>query len=94
MKTTETITLRVSSAWQSLGSLDVRAMLAEYLQRPTPNLPADLGPGDARLSLWLPGRAAKVASVLVNDSESTALRRIIAASRGLPWTVQARSLPM
>ncbi|MBZ5702591.1 MAG: hypothetical protein LAN84_12175 [Acidobacteriia bacterium] len=92
MKATQAITLRVPSGWQSLGSADVRSMLADYLQRPTPNLPADPGPGDARLSLSLPARAVKVVSALLNENETAALRRIIAASRGLPSTVQGHAL--
>ena len=94
MKATHTFTLRVPLGWQSLGSANVRPMLATYLQRPTPDLPADPGPGDARLSLSLPSRAVKVVSALLNENESAALRRVIAASRGLPFTVQARSLPI
>jgi hypothetical protein len=94
VKATHTFTLRVPSSWQSLASTDVRAMLAAYLQRPTPNLPSDPGPGDVRLSLSLPARAVKVVSALLNENESAALRRVIAASRGLPFAAQARPLPI
>jgi len=94
VKATHTFTLRVPSSWQSLASADVRAILAAYLQRPTPNLPSDPGPGDARLSLSLPARAVKVVSALLNENESAALRRVIAASRGLPFAAQARPLPI
>jgi len=60
MKATQAITQHVPSCWQSLGSAGVRSKLADYLQRPTPNLPADPGPGEARLSPSLPARAVKV----------------------------------
>lgn len=79
--TGQTYTVRVPDSWAGVGSADVRAMLAGFLQHPA-KLPPDPGPGDARLSLSLPARAVKVVAALLDESESGALRRVIAASRG------------
>lgn len=95
MKAARVFTLRVPLEWYGRISSDaVRAMLADFLQHPVP-LPADLGPGDARISLSLPERAVKVISGLLNDTESGALRRIIAHSfnMGLPSVPVINFLP-
>lgn len=100
MKATRTITLRIPKGWAGrVGSSDVRGMLAEFLQRPMP-LALDPGPGDARISLSLPARAVKVVSGLLNDTESGALRRVVAANLGVlrsptavPLRIPSQSLP-
>jgi hypothetical protein len=90
-----TITLRVPDAWVGrLDSPSVRQWLGAYLQRPTPNLPADPGGGEARVTLCLPRRAVRVVSGLLDETESGALRRIIAANiGGLPATRPRYALP-
>ncbi len=77
--------LRVPSHWRSrIDSETVRRFLVGFLQRPR-NLPVDPGPGEGKISLSLPARAVKVLSGLVDDTESGALRRLIAENiRALP----------
>lgn len=90
-----TITFRVPESWAGrLDSAAVRHWLAEFLQRPTPDLPADPGGGEARVTLAVPKRAVKVISGLLDCSESAALRRIIAANVGaLPQARPRYALP-
>jgi hypothetical protein len=86
----QAFTLRVPGSWAGcLSSEQVRDWLAAFLQRPTPSLPPDPGAGDSRVSLSLPKRAVKVVSGLLDETESAALRRIIAAHMGaLPARAQ------
>jgi len=91
----QTFTLRIPGSWAGrLSSERVRDWLAAFLQRPTPNLPPDPGAGDSRVSLSLPKRAVKVVSGLLDETESGALRRIIAARVGaLPSCPAQYALP-
>lgn len=71
--------LRAPSRWVGrLTSEQVRGWIGDYLRAPKP-LPADPGPGDVFISLFLPERAVKVLSGLVDAPSSAALRRLIAA---------------
>src|SRR6266849_7370790 len=91
----QTFTLRIPGSWAGrLSSERVRDWLAAFLQRPTPNLPPDPGAGDSRVSLSLPKRTVKVVSGLLDETESGALRRIIAAHVGaLPSCAAQYALP-
>lgn len=69
-------------AWAGVDSETLRRWLADFLRHPNPNLPADPGPGERRVSFSLPKRQVKVASGLLDETESAALRRIVAARMG------------
>ncbi len=86
--------LRIPAAWRGqVDSGSVRGSLAAYLQRPR-KLPPDPGPGEEKISLSLPERAVKVVSGLLDDTESGALRRVIAENIGaLPAPKPVPRLP-
>jgi hypothetical protein len=89
-----TITVRMPRAWVGVDSELVRRWLADFLRHPTPNLPPDPGGGDTRKSFSLPKRAVKVVSGLLDETESAALRRIIAARmNALPPASYSHLLP-
>jgi hypothetical protein len=80
-------------AWAGVDSKSVRRWLVDFLQHPTPNLPPDPGAGERRVSLSLPKRQVKVVSGLLDEIESAALRRIIAARIGALPLARSFSLP-
>ena len=89
-----TITVRIPCFWLGVNSKCVRSWLLDYCREPTSNLPADPGPGSKRVSLSLPKRAIKMASAVLDESESATLRRIIASRvNALPAAHSSFSLP-
>lgn len=82
--------IRVPETWGGLvNSASVQGMLTRFLKQPRP-LSFDPGPGELKISLSLPKRAVKVISGLLDDTESGALRRIIAANVGILPPVRSR----
>lgn len=91
----KTITIRIPRAWVGVDSAKLRHWLADFLKHPTPNLPPDPGGGDTRKSFSLPKRQVKVVSGLLDETESAALRRIIASRvNALPPVPFSLSLPL
>jgi len=88
-----TITVRMPRAWVGVDSESVRRWLADFLRHPTPNLPPDPGGGETRKSFSLPKRAVKVVSGLLDETESAALRRIIASRMATLTPARSFSLP-
>jgi hypothetical protein len=73
-----TITLRVSDSLASyLSSSQMRSWLDAFLRQPH-LLPADPGPGDARVSLTLDQSAVDAVATRLRSSKSSALRQIAA----------------
>lgn len=66
-----TVTLRMPRAFSDVDSRSVRDWLLEFCRQPQTNLPA--------VSFALPKRAVKMASAVLDESRSGAIRRIIAA---------------
>lgn len=86
--------LRIPDSWSGrVDSGSVRAMLVRFLQQPRP-LGRDPGPGEAKISLSLPKRAVKVISGLLDDTDSGALRRVIANQLPMLRAAQRMSLPV
>ena len=80
MSAARAFTLRMPRAW--IGRVDsqsVRRWLRDWCAHPTPQLPADPGAGHYRASFTLSKRELRVASGLLDASESEAVRRIVAA---------------
>jgi len=80
MSAPRAFTLRMPRAW--IGRVDsqsVRRWLRDWCTHPTPQLPTDPGAGDYRASFTLSKRQLRVASGLLDTSESEAVRRIVAA---------------
>lgn len=74
--------LRMPAEWKGkIDSEGVRAWLGQYFRRPVA-LPEDPGSGEARISLSLPERAVKTFAASLGESDSGALRRLIAGQLG------------
>lgn len=72
------ISLRAPASWEGcLDSGEVKGWLADYLRQPHP-LPPDPGAGNERLFLSLPRRAVEALTREIGDTQSAALRRLIA----------------
>lgn len=71
-----TFTFRISTdVAQRLSSSEMRSWITEFLGRPQA-LPPDPGPGEARISLTLPGESVRDLARLLGCSPSAALRRL------------------
>lgn len=76
-------TIRVPSGWAPLlDSRSVAGWLADLFCHPRP-LPDDPGPGDARVSLYLPRKAVRVLAAMTDSTEAVALRRLVALNAGM-----------
>ncbi|MGH9772882.1 MAG: hypothetical protein ACRD4Q_14495 [Candidatus Acidiferrales bacterium] len=74
-------TIRVPDGWRGLvGSRLARMALAAFLRQPSA-LPPDPGASETRLCLSLPRGAVRRAALILGNTESVALRRIIAGKK-------------
>jgi hypothetical protein len=89
-----TVTVRLPRAWTRLfDSAALRQWVRDYLRSPTPDLPRDPRGGEWRASFAVPKKQLKIVSGLLDESESAALRRIIAARLGALRSARTFSLP-
>jgi len=83
----ETFTFRISeSLARRLSSAQMRDWLGEFQRQPC-QLPADPGPGEARISLTLPEAQVRAVAGYLRCSASTALRRIALGATQPPIAV-------
>jgi hypothetical protein len=85
----ETFTFRIpESLVARLSSAEMRTWLRDFLRQPY-QLPADPGPGGARMSLTLPEALVQAVAGYLRCSPSTALRRVALGSTQPPVAVLA-----
>jgi hypothetical protein len=83
----ETFTFRISEPLAArLSSAGMRTWLGDFLRRPC-QLPADPGPGEARMSLTLPEALVQAVAACLHCSASTALRRVALGATQPPVAV-------
>jgi hypothetical protein len=83
----ETFTFRIPESLAArVSSAEMRTWLGDFLRQPY-HLPADPGPGGARMSLTLPEALVQAAAGYLRCSASTALRRVALGSTQPPVAV-------
>jgi len=83
----ETFTFRIPESLAArVSSAEMRTWLGDFLRQPY-HLPADPGPGGARMSLTLPEALVQAVAGYLRCSASTALRRVALGSTQPPVAV-------